>query len=307
MRLEDILLRAALIHGLGADAAPIARRLAAIHFGGDGRSCVDGGAPIQFTAEAPAAAAAQMRVGVRVADALEPDDLQGLVSEQAAQHLADITARTPLARHRSLGTWLFWSPERTSLYMDMRDPAPDDAILRVQAAVGPTFADQVSSTCPRQAGVRPWTLRLDIDSSGPTQAKLLWAVHPSLPIEQLAEEVAPGSWPEVERALGHLVRRPHRSGRFTIEVPLDNRARPGLRIASTGWALVPEDDNKRRSLAKLFDDLSGPRDQAEALWSLCRIDAPNRWRVGRACEVRVADDGIRARLLLVPAIDPAAI
>ena len=48
--------------------------------------------------------------------------------------------------------------------------------------------------------------------------------------------------------------------------------------------------------------LGGPRDYAEALWSFCRGTALPNWRVGRACEVKVTADTVRARLFFAPQI-----
>ena len=67
---------------------------------------------------------------------------------------------------------------------------------------------------------------------------------------------------------------------------------------------MPEDDRKHRAVGSLMQALGGPRDYAEALWSLCRSAATPEWRVGRACEVRVdtRDGSVRARLFLTPQV-----
>ena len=104
--------------------------------------------------------------------------------------------------------------------------------------------------------------------------------------------------------LGNLLRRPDSSGRWVVATPLDAISEPALRLGNTGWALAPEeppnDDRKHRAVAEVMRSLDGPRDYAEALWSLCRGAALPGWRVGRACELRVFRDSVRARHFFTP-------
>ena len=82
-----------------------------------------------------------------------------------------------------------------------------------------------------------------------------------------------------------------------------------MRIGSTGWLLVPENEEKHRAVGELMGALDGPRDYAEALWSLCRGLAAPAWRVGRACEVTVGlgrTDLVRARLFFTPEVQARA-
>src|SRR5205085_8449710 len=63
---QSTLWRAALLAGYGARARPLAARLAAATSCGAGRSCLEAGAPLQLTIDAPGPAG--LRVGVRLGD-----------------------------------------------------------------------------------------------------------------------------------------------------------------------------------------------------------------------------------------------
>jgi hypothetical protein len=130
---------------------------------------------------------------------------------------------------------------------------------------------------------------------------LHWLIDRRAPPSEAAEAIAPGAWRRAVDVLGALLRRPSSSGRWVIATPLDDVSEPALRIGTTGWALAPEDDErKHRAVADIMQRLGGPRDYAEALWSACRGSAPKDWRVGRACELRVTEDCVRARLFFTP-------
>ncbi len=299
---HDLLLRAALLAGLGSDAPRLAAALSGLLGQPGGRSCLEAGSPVQVTVDAPGPA--ELRVGVRTGGRVEAAQLGGLVAPDVAEQLASVSARIPLPHHASLGTWVFWSRRATSLYVDLRDPNEEGALARARVLLGPSWNERLTARRPPPSATRPWAVRLAVDGNGITRAHMLWLIRHGYDVADVAASVAPGLWPSARSILGQLLRRPAHSGRFVVTTPLDDPAEPGLRLASTGWALVPEDDDKRRALAHLLAELGGPRDHAEALWSLCRADATGRWRVGRACEVRVTPATSGVRLFLTPQLDP---
>jgi hypothetical protein len=135
-----------------------------------------------------------------------------------------------------------------------------------------------------------------------------WLVERGRSPRDAAEVVAPGVWPSTIPVFGRLVRKPGLSGRWVIVTPLDEWSEQTLRVASTGWSLVTEDQEKHRAVGDVMAALGGPRDHAEALWSLCRGLAAPGWRVGRACEVTAAvgTGVLRVRLFLTPHVQDGA-
>lgn len=304
LSVEGLLLRAALLGGEGAGAQALARRLAAVTVPGDARSCLDAGTPMQLTVDAPGPAG--LRVGVRVGAHPSEAPLEGLVPAAPLAHLRALLEPLPPADHPSLGTWLFWTAQRQSLYVDLRDPDPRDALARLRAILPGEAAMRLDRLALDPAVARPWALRVEADEHGPCRLHLHWLVDRHAAPRPLIEALSPGSWVVARDVLGHLLRTPGRSGRFVLVTPLDDRSEPALRLTNTGWTLVPEDDRKHRTVGTAFAALGGPRDHAEALWSLCRGAAGPRWRVGRACEVRVSERGPRLRLYLSPQVQERA-
>jgi hypothetical protein len=295
--LEGALLRAALLAGYGREAAPLARRLAAVAEAGSSRSCLDAGAQVQFTVDAPGPAA--LRVGLRIGAGFDKA-LDGLLPAAAEDHLHRVLELLPGSSHESLGTWLFWSEGRQSIYVDVRDPSPEDACARIRAVLRPREREAFDRLRVTMAGARPWVLRLESSGGTLARAHVHWLFDRHASPGTLANAVAPDAWPRVVSALGHLLKRPGQSGRWVVATPLDDASEPALRIGNTGWALVPEDDQKQRAVGALMAAHGGARDYAEALWSLCRGTAEPEWRVGRACELKVTANRIRARLFMVP-------
>ncbi len=320
--LEGLLLRAALLAGQGAQAQPLARRLAALAGDGAGRSCLDAGSRLQLTLDAPGRA--QLRAGLRLDEARGPSALQGSLAEalttarhpqadRAAEGITEAIARLPAATHASLGSWVFVTagdapspadaarPGRATLYLDLRDPAPGAALTRLRALLDRSQLERVSYWQQALPVARPWVLQWQpLATPGTTpRAHLHWLLDRSTQPEQVISALAPGAWPSVVDAYAQMLRRPTRSGRWTIATPLD--AGRDLRVGSTGWSLVPEDDEKHRAVGTLVAAHGGARDAAQALWSLCRGAAPVGWRVGRACELKL-DEGrvVRLRLFLAP-------
>lgn len=320
--LEGLLLRAALLAGQGPQAQPLARSYAALAGAGAGRSCLDAGSPLQLTIDAPGRV--QLRAGLRLDETREPSALRRPLAaalaaarhpqaRQAAEGITETIARLPPAAHPSLGSWVFVTagdapspgdvarPGRATLYLDLRDPAPGAALTRLRALLDSAQLDRLGHWQQALPLARPWVLQWQPPATPGAipRAHLHWLLERSVTPEQALAAVAPGAWPSVVGAYAQLLRRPTRSGRWTIATPLD--AGRDLRVGSTGWSLAPEDDEKHRAVGTLVAAHGGARDAAQALWSLCRGAAPVGWRVGRACELKL-DEGrvVRLRLFLAP-------
>jgi len=297
--LESTLFRVALLAGYGAAACGLARRLSAVVRHGGGRSCLEAGAPLQLSVDAPGPAA--LRVGLRLGRELPGDDtLADLLPAiaRAREYLRPL----PAASHATLGTWLFWSEARRSVYVDLRDPSAADAILRLHSVLGPDQREQLARLGELSRHARPWALRLDAESDGVRRVHLHWLLARDASPAAVAGLVAPGTWPRALEVLGRLLRRPGARGRWVVATPLDGVSAPALRVGNTGWSLVPEDGAKHRAVADVMAALGGPRDYAEALWSVCRGVAAPDWKVGRACELRICGDSVRARLFFTPQV-----
>jgi hypothetical protein len=304
LTLEDTLFRAALLARYGRNAGNLARRLASVAEFGDGRSCLEAGAPLHLTVDAPGPAG--LRVGLRIGDRLKLENLRGLVPDANLERLTEFLAPLPAARHRTIGTRLFWTEERQSIFVDLRDPNPDGAFARLHRILDRQQRNRLDSVRFEPAEARPWALRVEADASGLRRLHLHWLIGRGASPESIAETIAPGRWKRVTDVLAHLLRRPGFSGRWLIATPLEDRSRTALRIGNSGWTLVPEDERKHRAIGQLMEALGGQRDHAEALWSLCRGGADATWKVGRACDIRIDDTETRVRLLFTPQIQAGA-
>lgn len=304
---EGLLLRAALLCGHGAQARTLARRLAQVTAPGAGRSCLDAGSPLQFTVDAPGAP--RLRVGVRLGVPLDAPALADLVPDAAARRLAAALAAMPPAQHASLGTWLFWSERRQCVFVDLRDPAPADALARLAPLLDAPRRERLAALRPLAGTARPWVLRLDADASGALKLELHWLLGRHEDPEPWVQALVPGAWPQALAVFGQLMRRPRTAGRWVVATSLDGPAAActSLRIGTSGWSLV-EDEGKHRAVGALVQALGGARDHAEALWCLCRGGASGHWRVGRACELKLqrgeagAPARVNARLFFTPQV-----
>lgn len=301
LSVEGRLWRAALLARTAGDARSIARRLAGACRFGDARSCFDAGAPLQLTVDAPGPAG--LRAGVRLGPRFLARQVEGLIASAPCEQLERRLAALPDGDHPSLGAWLFWTQARASVFVDLRDPDPRHAAARLQHVLSKDEAARLRELAPHMIGARPWALRLEADDAGTRRVHLHWLLDRRAAIVPLLDAIAPDRWPLVARSLAPLIRDPARSGRFVVATPLDDDSPPALRLSTTGFALVPEDDAKQRALGRATAEHGGDRSFAEAMWSLARTDAPPRWRVGRACGVHV-DGAVRLRWFLTPWVQP---
>jgi len=305
LTLEDMLFRACLLSGYGARARKLASQLAAISHCSDGRSCLDAGAPMQLTVDAPGVA--KLRVGIRMNNKPDPASLANLVDKQTLDYIENTINQLPDYQHASIGTWLFWSEKKQSIFIDLRDPDVNDSIKRLDILLNKQQKQHFNELRLRLSDARPWALRIDTDQLGNNQMHLHWVLNRHTRMDLLAERQTPGYWKLVTETLGHLLSRPGKSGRWLIITPLNDSNSQILRVGNSGWTFVPENHNKQRSLSRLISLLEGPRDYAEALWSLCQGTATPGWRVGRACELSISADGIKTRLFYTPQVQPGSV
>lgn len=309
MTAQDVLLRAALLSHLGSASPGVATHLSGLLGPAAGRSCLDGGSPLQLTVDAPGGA--DLQVGVRTDGHLRHEPLAELVGAPTARRLAAQASRTPTADHATFGSWVFWGADEASvgsrracLYVDLRDPDPDGALARLTTLLGDPWRRHLATVRPPGELARPWAVKMSVDPTGITGVDVLWLLRRGSSVPATMERLAPGVWPTARAVMARLLRAPEESGRIVVTTPLDGD--DSLRIGSTGWSLVPDDDRKRRALGRLVDELGGRRDHAEALWSLCRAGAPERWRVGRAVEVQVTHGVVSSRLFLTPWVEASS-
>jgi hypothetical protein len=304
---EGLLLRAALLAGYGARARSLAQRLAAATVAGDGRSCFEAGTPLQLSVDAPGPAG--LRVGLRLPDDDAARALDGLVPSDAVNVYARMLAALPPAAHAGLGTWLFWTEKHHSIFVDLRDRSPAAALDRLHEILSPAQRHRLDKVRPPANDARPWVFRCTVHGDAVVRLHVHWLLARHVEPRKVADAIAPGGFDAAMEVLGHLVRRPGASGRFVVVTPLDEHSEPALRIGNTGWLLTPEDDDKQRAIGGLMAALRGPRDYAEALWSLCEGAAAPDWRVGRACEFKVTAGSpktVRARLFFSPDVQACA-
>jgi hypothetical protein len=244
-------------------------------------------------------------VGLRIGERFDARSIEGLVPSQELEHLARFLEPLPVAEHRGLGTWLFWTEARQSVFVDLRDPSPDMALARLHCMLSREQRQRLENVRPPALTARPWACRIEAGDTGVHRLAVHWLLSRHALPESLAEAIAPGCWAHAMRAFAHLLRWPGRSGRWVFVTPLDEQDGCTLRVGNSGWTLVPEDEAKHRAVGTLMSALDGPRDYAQALWSLCRGAASADWRVGRACEVMVSADetkSVRARLFFSPEV-----
>jgi hypothetical protein len=300
---EGLLLRAALLTGYGRGAPPLARRLAAATRAGSERSCLEAGTPIQLTVDAPGPPG--LRVGLRIGDRFTARSIEDLVPPRTLEQLTRLLSPLPAAEQPGLGTWLFWTEARQSIFADLRDADPAAALARLRCVLSPAHLRRLEAW-PLSAHVaRPWSLRVEADDAGVRRLDVHWLLSRHASPQSLADTLAPGCWAPAMQALAHLLRWPGKSGRWVVATPLHGEPRHALRVGNTGWTLVPEDENKHRAVGEIMSALGGPRDHAQALWSLCRGAAAAGWRVGRACELVVGADAarsVRVRLFFSPQV-----
>jgi hypothetical protein len=299
--LEGTLFRAALLCGYGAEAGPLAARMASACQGSGGRSCVDAGAPLQMTVEAPGET--ELRVGLRLGKNLEEARLRILLSDDRAAGFLDAYSRLASADHASLGFWMFWSRHRQSVFADLRDPEPASAVKRVRPVLDPPEQARLDAILSFAPGGRPWGVSLELDRDHARRTYLYWFMSRPREASACVESFCPGGWQQVVEVLGHLLTLPGQSGRWLVGIPLAPSGEwDRLWVGNSAWGLVPENDQKHRAVGSLMTRFGGPRDYAEALWSLCRGSAELNWRVGRTCEVGLGSGDPRVRLLLTPQV-----
>lgn len=299
--LDELLLRAALLAGHGAGAADLAARYASLCVPAQGRSCVEAGAPLQISIEAPGPP--DLRVGLRLGD-VDEEVLTGAIPRSAASQFTEFVRRLPPPEHDSFGHWLFTNSREQSLLVDLRDPSPAAALRRARHALAAEQRERLDALLAPMATARLWAVELVHTTEGQRESiRAYWLLGRHEPAEPLVERLHPGAWGQVVEALSLLVRRPGRSGRWLLSTLLEDDGR--LRIGNSGWTLAPEDDNKHRAVGSIMQRFGGPRDYAEAMWSLCRGSADPAWRVGRTCEIEPREQAPGIRLHLTPQVHQA--
>jgi hypothetical protein len=274
---------AALLAGLGGaidriqslaipSKAPLART-------GDGRAaprtCVEAGSSLMFTVCAPGARGLRF---LSQTETTSPDTIGWLRAHLEPGRVPEIW-RTESFVGEPPQAWRRALEAATSV-------GAEDVLRRAHAVLGPRG--------------RIFSVSRLLGPADGAGASVTWQLDRSRsPIDALEALGWGTAWPtavEPLRALFGMLPTV-RSGPWSLLLPLygDDPAPARLRIGTACWARHVEDDAKRRRLAAVVDRLGGDAGFAEALYKVLHADARGRSaRVGRAVEIEVDRDGLRA-------------
>lgn len=316
-RSAETLFHAALLSGLGARAGSLADAVGATLAAATAanRSCLDAGADLQLTIDAPGPA--RLRFGVRAGRSPEavlasPTPLLGEPERAALRPCLSSLGppRFPPSVH--FGTWLFREGERTSVFLDIRDGSPRHAVDRVRPLLDAEGLARLDRAAVLLDAAHPWSLRLDTSRGRVERIHLSWLVSRHREPGPLAEALGLGEEWRRAAALfaGPLGESPSaHAWPWLFTTPLDGATPPGLRVGTSALARSPDGAAKRGRLLHALRDLGGPAEHADALLHLLTSGVPpeRRFRVARALEVRADTRGSeRLRLYLVPCPEPPA-
>jgi hypothetical protein len=303
--LEGTLFRAALLSGFGSQASELAATMASVCHAGGGRSCVEAGAGLQIILEAPGNP--ELRVGLRLGDRLDKTSLSRLMPAERAAAMERSYGGMASKEDFSLGYWLIWSRHSQSIFADLRDTNPAQAVERLRAILDHRERQRLETILSCPGGGRPWGLLVEPGDDGVRRLQLYWYIGLAEAAKRMVEEFSRAGWGQVVEVLSHLLILPGQSGRWLLGIPLNPADEEScLWVGNSAWGFVPEDDRKHRAIGHLLGKLGGKRDYAEAMWSFCQGAAEPGWRLGRTCEVGLGKGGLRARLLLTPQVHAGA-
>jgi len=309
--IRDLLFRAALLTGAGPRASAWADHASAAVAPAPGRSCLEAGSPVQLTVDAPGPSG--LRVGVRVHSSHGLDAAEHLLTPERLTVLTRaLGALLPPAKppQDPLGTWVFASPSRASVFVDLREGSPREALHRVVPLLDSEMASRLQGHEALFDLARPWALRLEAKDRALCRVHIHWLIHRHGDPADFADRFGwKADWTRLTQVLAPLLRvrptRVGRLGRWVFALPLDTNSPVALRAATSGWARLRDDDRKQAELGRAVAELGGSREHVEAVYHLCRSLGNGR-RVGRALEVRI-DDEPRLRVGLVPSVAQPAV
>jgi len=296
---RETLFLAALLGGEGARAAALADRGASVLAAMRGRSCIEAGAPLQLTADAPGPPG--LRFGLPVSD---PGALLGGAAAESVREALSRLGPSSFAPSSPLGLWGFLGPRGGSVHADVRDGSARVALSRAAPLLGEEGRSRLVRLADCLDGVEPWTLGLT-PREGQCTIRLglrLFREREPGPVAArlgLAAEYAQAE-PLLAALLGGRPSALHQP--WLLRVTLEGPQGPELRLGTSFWSRRPDDDAKRGVLRDAMTREGGDADHAEALHSLLRGRVPTgrRWVVLRAFEVHVAGGTRRFRGIFVP-------
>lgn len=299
LAVRETLYLAALLGGEGARAAALAERGASVLTAMRGRSCIEAGAPLQLTADAPGPPG--LRFGLPVSD---PGALLDGASAESVRRALSRLGPSSFAPSHPLGLWAFRGPHGGSVHADVRDGSARVALGRAAPLLGEEGRSRLAHVAESLDGVEPWTLGLT-PREGPCAVRLglrLFREREPGPVAArlgLAAEYAHAE-PLLAALLGGRPSARHQP--WLLRVTLEGPQGPELRLGTSFWSRRPDDDTKRALLRDAMVREGGDADHAEALHSLLRGRVPpgRRWIVLRAFEVHVARGTRRLRSIFVP-------
>src|SRR5579859_4980810 len=273
---ESLIYYTALLAGLGARVQSLVDELPIDNhqLNSVSRTCIDAGNTLMFSLLAPAGRS--LRLLSRLPDSIEEPGV-------------NLWMRTYVTEQGPAERWM------TRTFMGESALAWQHA-LRVAQSVGgeETFRRLHGILGPRG---RIYDITASQDSNTP-RGWVGWQMdRRSSPEEALTACGVPGTWraavPLFEQVLGHSVHQ--RYGPWSISWTLDSE-QPFLRIGTTGWARIREDEAKRKRLVSTVTSMGGDGRFAEALYKLIDADRPPHLpsRIGRAIEIEFIDDQLHA-------------
>jgi hypothetical protein len=302
---RETLYLAALLAGEGAGAETIADLGAAAVAAPLGRSCIDAGAPLQLTLDAPGPAGLRFGLPVSDAGAMLPES----AAHGARETLARLTPPTFAPPH-PLGTWVFRGPAGDSVHADIRDGSPRAALARVRPLLGGEGPSRLEGVGRVLEGAEPWTLGFGVGEQSTTKRLGLRPYRERDP-RVLAERLGLSALfdratPLLTALLGAPPSARHQP--WLLSLPLEGARGPELRLGTSLWARRADDEAKRKTLRAAISLQGGDAGHAEALLSMLRgrVPAGVRWSVLRAFEVHVTEERVLLRVIFVPWLEAGA-
>jgi hypothetical protein len=303
--IERLVFHAALLGGEGGAAREIAHFVAAAAQGGNGRSCLDAGVPLEIFLEAPGPPS--FGFAVRLGDARAPsfEAMEGLVADDDARALAEAMGAMGWEGEGStFGVWLARDRRGSTLIADVRAASGEVALNHVRRRLSLSACTRLDRYEAALPGASPWGLSMTARDGSVRSIEMRWLLDRRSDPARSARAVGPeAAWKSMARVLEEVLGGPmsERAHPWLAATRLDEEEPP--RMATSAWSRRLDLDPKRARLVEVFESLHGPAKQADATWRLLRNAVPEgqRWVIGRGLEASVDDRGeVSLRAVLVP-------
>jgi hypothetical protein len=276
-----ILHQLALLAGLGPRASDVLGSLAAPLPGAEGRTCIDAGAPAVLALRAPG----RRRFDVHIRDR----------TSAANEHRWTGVRTDPEGPDQRFRRWLF--TDRAGRAAELATSAADhlgagDRIRAIHRSLGPLG--------------RIWSLTVDAST-----VEVSWQLDRDVPPEVALRAFGnPDAWPLAASVIDDVVDGGPRTGPgpWSVGVLLTGSPPTTVRVGTTRWARLPDDDDKVARLAAVVDRHGGDASFATAAYRLLLAASRGTGHpAGRAVEVDVSAGHVLAAhaYLTVPTAMPS--